>query len=100
MKTFVPILALAFALIAVPANAAECVPTTSEPEIDSTRDLSLGLQMPDEAPRFYVDNDMCQPCHGTIWIYQESNGIDGLQRNDEFHDDTCGGAIQSDTIIF
>lgn len=36
----------------------------------------------------------------TMWIYQESNGIAGLQRSDEVHDDTCGGMIEADTIVY
>jgi hypothetical protein len=51
--------------------------------------------------RYYVDNDMCQPeCIFSIWLYEESNGYDGLQRGDEVVDDTCHGMIDSDTIIF
>lgn len=32
-------------------------------------------------------------------IYEESNGIDGLQRQDEVVDDTCGGVFPGDTQI-
>jgi hypothetical protein len=37
---------------------------------------------------------------GTLWVYEESNGVDGLQRGDEVVDDTCGGRFPGDTIIF
>lgn len=95
--------------LSVPAEADACSPTTSHPEI-----AAFG---------FYVDNDLCQvpPGHPTewepptlfdwyggggdsclfsIWTYEESNGIEGLQRGDEVHDDTCGGTIESDTLAF
>lgn len=36
---------------------------------------------------------------GGIWVYQESNGIPGLQREDEVEDNTCHGSIRGDTII-
>ncbi len=78
--------ALALVLTFVtPAIGEACTPTTSEPEFD--------------VAGFYVDNDVCQPnCLFSIWIYQESNGIEGLQRGDEVVDDTCGGMIESDTV--
>lgn len=34
------------------------------------------------------------------WIYEESNGIDGLQRRDPLEDGTCHGMIEPDTLIF
>jgi len=34
------------------------------------------------------------------WIYQESNGIPGLQRGDSIRDDTCHRMIPPDTVIF
>lgn len=86
-KFFTTMLALAALAVAVPATlAAGCEPTTSEPEVTQGE--------------YYVDNDACQPeCIFSIWVYQESNGIAGLQRSDEQVDNTCGGAIESDTII-
>ena len=45
-----------------------------------------------------MDNDLCQPdCLFSIWLYQESNGIPGLQRGDEVVDNTCHGMIEADT---
>lgn len=34
-----------------------------------------------------------------VWIYEESNGIAGLQRFDGPADDTCHGMIAPDTFI-
>lgn len=89
-KFFTTLLTLAALSIAVPAFADGCELTTSNPEV--------------AAGGFYVDNDLCQvdgTCIFSIWIYQETNGIDGLQRNDDVHDDTCDGAAgESDLIIF
>lgn len=67
----------------------------------------------------YLVNDLCQfdeeepdpdpgdpyhdgggPCLFSVWFYYETNGIPGLQRGDEEHDDTCHGMIESDTILF
>jgi hypothetical protein len=73
--------------------------TTYDPDID-TDPLGLGV-----GPRYYAE-DGAEDCANTglcffsIWVYQESNGIDGLQRGDEVVDNTCGGgAGPSDTII-
>lgn len=60
---------------------------------------------------FYVDNDPCQPeCSFSVWVYEETNGYEGLQRKDVpssdehqsewLKDDTCDGLIQPDTLIF
>lgn len=52
------------------------------------------------AAGYYVENDFCQmdPC--TFWIYEETNGVEGLQRDDDVVDDTCHGAVPGDTIVF
>ena len=63
-----------------------------QPEVDTG---------PTPAGRYYVDNDLCQPeCLLSVWVYEESNNMEGLQRGDEVVDDTCHGMIASDTIIF
>jgi len=77
--------------LAAPGIAQECVPITEDPEIDATTPFG----------RYYVDND-CIPhalCHGlpeqdlSIWVYEESNDVDGLQRNDSYAGDrSCGNA--------
>lgn len=87
-KFFTTLLTLAALSIAVPAGMADHCETwtTSEPEVT-------------QAP-YYVDNDLCQiECLFSIWVYEETNNIPGLQRADEFHDDTCHGQIEGDTII-
>lgn len=91
MRTILILLAaLAFAL---PVDASHCTTyTTSMAELDTG--LAGG------STRYYVDNDWCPQCHLSLWIYQESNGIDGLQRADEVVDDTCHDMIRGDTIIF
>lgn len=92
-------LALLLALTA-PSLASDCAMTTAEPEVDSK--LVSGAT---GSARVYVDGD-CDPLIVTcdfisVWIYEETNGIDGLQRRDEVRDDTCGGrAGPGDTIRF
>jgi hypothetical protein len=79
------------------AGASGCEMTTSRPELDTGPALSPGV------PRIYVDIPFCQPgCDiPAPWIYEESNSVEGLQRHDEQHDDTCGGAAGAgDTLIF
>jgi predicted nucleotide-binding protein (sugar kinase/HSP70/actin superfamily) len=85
-KFYAALAALVAVAMAFPAAAEECY-NTSAPEVD--------------AGGYYVDNDACFPdtCTYSIWIYQESNDIPGLQRGDEVVDDT-NGCIDSDTIIF
>lgn len=92
----IPLLtAIALAAALSTASASDCETwSTSDPE---------GCWGPN-APwscEYYYENDMCQPdCIFSFWIYQESNGIDGLQRGDKVVDDTCHGMIDADTIIF
>lgn len=53
------------------------------------------------SPCYYVSIDFCQPdCHILVWVYEESNGVPGLQRGDEVVDNTCHGMIPADTIVF
>lgn len=96
MRALLLPMALALAL-AAPAFARPCVMTTTEPDFDSDP-MGLGV-----GPRFYVDNDNCSftgLCLFSLWIYQETNGVDGLQRQDEVVDDTCNGAAgPGDAII-
>lgn len=65
-----------------------CTPSTSSPEIDVLTPLG----------RWYVDNDAGSDFI-SIWVYEESNGQSGLQRQDEVVDNTCGHG-GGDTIIF
>jgi hypothetical protein len=103
-RVFVVPLLLALALQSVSASG--CAPTTSATEVD-TDPLDLGL-----APRYYFFREPCPDAsppndHCIVWgatgvpyVYEESNGIGGLQREDEYVDDTCGGIIRGDTIVF
>lgn len=76
------LLTLATLGLAIPAMAGGCTPTTSEP------DMKRG--------DMYVVADDCASCLLSVWIYEESNDIEGLQRDDRQKDDTCGGQIASD----
>lgn len=90
-KFYIALVAVVAIALAVPVSAQQCVPTTSNPEV--TQEVA--------GKTFYVDNDECgNQCLFSIWIYEEDNGIKGLQRNDSFKDDTCKGQIPSDLIIF
>lgn len=35
----------------------------------------------------------------SIWVYEESNGMKGLQRGDVLKDDTCQGQVKSDDLV-
>jgi hypothetical protein len=73
-------------------HAEGCVPTTSDA-------LWTSCYASDQC--YYGAFDVCQPqCLFSYWLYEESNDIPGLQRGDEVHDDTCGGVIDSDTIVW
>lgn len=84
MRAVVPLL---FVLVLVaPVRAETCIPNGPTPEV--------------VAQGYYLDNDVCQPeCAASVWLYQESNGIDGLQRQDHVVDGTCGGLIEPDTRV-
>ena len=88
-----PRILLATALVvalAFTANAEHCTTwTTSAPEIDTT---IVGGS-------YYVENNRCDELCD-IWIYEESNGLPGLQREDEVVDDTCHGLVDGDAIVF
>lgn len=74
--------------IAIPAGlAAPCQPTTSE----------ALLETPDG---HYVVGDVCiGSCLFPARLYEEANGLDGLQRRDMVVDDTCFGIIQPDKLL-
>ena len=98
LRTAIP-LAMVLAL-ALPANGEACVPVTSNVEVDTGRDAPLLAEIAGPEHHYYVDNDPC-PADGSLclpWIYQESNGLRGLQRDDDFAgDQSCGNP---DTLIF
>ena len=81
-------LALLAALALPAANAtheeSDCEVTSTQPDVDVVGVL-------------YVDRDTHWPEY--FWIYQESNGVPGLQRGDEIEkSETCGHG--PDTIVF
>lgn len=85
-------LCLAFALLPETV-AAGCETSTTTPLLD-TGETAAG--------QHYVVADDCSWWCVTgymFWVYEESNGIPGLQRGDENVDDTCGGAIRADTVV-
>lgn len=100
-KLFTTLLTLAALSIALPASLADHCTTysASDAEITTTGD---------EGAIHYVDNDLCQPeCGFSIWLYEESNGLPGLQRspaaegnNPYAPDNTCHGAYPSDTYWY
>jgi hypothetical protein len=87
-KFFTTLLTLAALSLAIPANADHCTDfNTADPEVD--------------AGTHYVDYD-CPTVDDdciSVWIYEESNFIPGLQREDTVQDDTCHGMIAGDTVI-
>lgn len=92
-------LALALAL-ALPATAQHCASWDTMNAI--TVDKYYVIEDCWLAPFIGAHGPWCQndgPFMG-LWIYEESNGIPGLQRGDEWHDGTCHGMIEPDRIVF
>lgn len=98
--------ALFAASLSVTASATDCETwRSSDPEVVTppTGVSLVGTYGDGEGGdgTYYVDNDICNiGCTFSVWIYEETNAIAGLQRGDEFVDDTCHGSIESDSIIF
>lgn len=81
-------LAIAALILAPHAAAATyCDRPPSEPEID--------------AQGVYVDSEPCAAgdCIISVWIYEETNGVTGLQRDDFRHSDVCGDEV-GDRLVF
>jgi hypothetical protein len=92
------VLLTAAALAFAPSGAA-CEASSSQPEVDTCNVAGLGIDA-SNGGCVYIDNDVCQPeCLFSVWIYCESNGMEGLQRGDEVRDDTCNGAFESDVCM-
>lgn len=88
--------ALAALLLApLPAVADHCLTWT-------TTTTGYGFPLIEADGRYIlIAQGFCDPqCGYSFWIYEESNMIDGLQRGDEFQDDTCHGMIAPDTLVF
>lgn len=88
-KSLTILLSVAALALAIPAAAVSCTMTTSEDAIALPGDL-------------YVVNDACQPdCLLSVIVYEETNGVEGLQRADQRRDDTCDGrAGNADERVF
>ncbi len=66
-------------------ESSDCSPTASEADVEA------------EGYAVFVD-DHVLPDDVSVWIYQESNGLDGIQRGDSVAtDEACGHG--ADTII-
>ena len=95
-KFYAALVAITAVALMVPASAQDVCYTTSAPEVTIPGESTDGITR-------YVDNDPCQPdCGYSIWIYEEFNGIDGLQRDDEVVSDVtnCDGSVTGDFIVF
>lgn len=80
-------------LVAVSTGgAAGCEPSTSPAFFHGGDPIGPSYIAADPCPR------EC-PLGAVYWVYDETNGIDGLQRADENRDDTCGGLIEADTFV-
>lgn len=94
----IAVLTLAILVLAAPLALAtdECIPTTT----DAISAGAYYVYEPclDDTPQGREECAYWGPW--SIWIYEESNGISGLQRQDELRDDTCGGMIAGDAIVF
>lgn len=87
------LLALVVLILGRTADAHHCSTWT-------TREAEQDLNPTGVGPRYYIDHDDCDSrCMMSMWVYEESNGVDGLQRGDEVEDDTCHGMIAPDTLI-
>lgn len=101
MRSYVFLVLAASVALAPMALGSHCTTySTSLPEYD-TKLVSEATGQ----PRLYADDDCfplvaCWDVFFSFWIYEESNGIDGLQRGDEWQDDTCHGLIAPDKLIF
>lgn len=91
MRATLPALLMILALMP-PAGAEHCTTySTSLPEV--TTPTAAGKT-------YYVDLFLCQICDWWfLFPYEESNGIEGLQRADDIEDDTCHGMIAPDTLL-
>ena len=100
LRTIIAALLVALA-IAAPAGAEECVPTTSNAyQADKYYvDFSCFADDPDTCDTICLALLVPYGVFCTLWIYEESNEIAGLQRGDEIVDETCHGMIAPDTIV-
>lgn len=94
MRALVPMLVV-LALTAPAVRADHC-----ETWRTSVPDLTLAV---DAETTFYFSWDCDEFCDAgplAIYLYEESNGIPGQQRQDEIDDGTCHDMIAPDTLIY
>ena len=105
MRPFV----LAVALVAILAlqsavATTTCTVPTSTPTLQVDRLTESGVTLGSGVSRsatYYLFMDDCDgDCLPLPFIYQETNGVKGLQRQDYARDDTCGGFVPADWNIF
>lgn len=91
------LLATAFALaLLVPTAAAGCDTVTVGPYV------LVPLETPSGTYYAYYDPGCDPGCHGPDWwVFEETNGVPGLQFNEFFghDDDRCPGSAPYDTIV-
>ncbi len=103
MRNFLPVSLVGFLLALAPlaptlAQACESDPYPPQFDVGVAGQRYYAIN---DCPRSGANppHDYCvsYPVNGW-WIYEESNGIDGLQRHDDNVDDTCGGTVAPDTL--
>lgn len=67
----------------------------------SAEECEPGGPTPDAAfAGYYLEADACGAgCVASTWLYEESNGLPGLQRRDAAMDHTCAGMQAPDTLV-
>jgi len=114
MRSLLASLALVL-LVAWPVHADGCVVGDSTPGTTQWGPhgevgvFVSGFYIFQDDPTMYEIIAECPPGHSPDcirfetpggWIYEESNEIAGLQRDDYMVDDTCGGAVASDALVW
>lgn len=94
----VALLGLALVLLVAAAPVAPAVHTGCVPG-SSVATLTLGSGSR-YSSTVYVAIDADEATVPLPWIYMESNGRDGLQRQDDWRDDSCGGEYAPDHLVF
>lgn len=109
LRRTLPGIALLLALTLGGAAADETCWTTTPVLLDTVTGTPASASG-DGDGRYYLFTDPpcgpigydCVPHYPTPWLYEESNGIGGLQRDDEMRSDVadCTDGTRGDTIIF
>lgn len=78
---------LVLLFLASTAYAAEDCAETTEATLVTP---ATGVGLSGDEGTYYLVNDRCQPdCLFSVWIYEETNGRDGLQRPPDIIEDRC-----------